>query len=195
MNHILKVDASARYQDSVTRNLANKLVQTIAADQSVIVERDVAKGLPFLDEQWINANFTPVEQRDEQAQQTLALSNALVDELINADTIVIASPIYNFGVPAALKAWIDLIARVHRTFYYTENGPVGLLENKKAYLVIASGGTPSGSEIDFATGYLKQVLKFIGISDVTVVDATRSNDLGEEKAQVAERQIKDLVAA
>ena len=96
----------------------------------------------------------------------------MVAELEAADTIVIGVPIYNFGVPAALKAWVDMVCRARRTFAYTENGPVGLLDNKKAFLVIASGGTDSGSEIDFATGYLRHVLGFIGIHDVTIVDAS-----------------------
>jgi FMN-dependent NADH-azoreductase len=95
----------------------------------------------------------------------------LIAELEAADTIVIGVPLYNFGIPAALKAWIDLIARARRTFRYTEAGPEGLLKDKKAYLVVASGGVPVGSDYDFATGYLRHVLGFVGITDVTVIDA------------------------
>lgn len=101
----------------------------------------------------------------------LALSDTLVGELKSADTIVIGTPVYNFAVPAALKAWIDLVARARETFQYTEDGPVGLLQGKKAYVIIASGGTKVGSEIDFAGNYLKHVLGFIGITDVTIVAA------------------------
>ena len=96
----------------------------------------------------------------------------MVAEVQAADVIVIGAPMYNFSVPSTLKAWVDLIARVGVTFQYTENGPVGLLSGKKAYLVVATGGVPVNSPADFATPYLKQVLAFVGISDVEVIDAS-----------------------
>ena len=86
--------------------------------------------------------------------------------------MVIGAPMYNFSVPSTLKAWVDLIARVGVTFNYTENGPKGLLEGKKAYLVVATGGVPVNSAADFATPYLKQVLGFVGIADIEVIDAS-----------------------
>jgi len=91
--------------------------------------------------------------------------------LQQATHLVLATPIYNFGVPAALKAWIDMIARVQLTFQYTATGPEGLLQDKQVYLVMASGGTPLGSDIDFASGYLRHVLGFLGMTNVTIVDA------------------------
>ena len=136
-----------------------------------MVSRDVSQGLPFLDEEWVGANFTDPVDRSEDQRSKLALSDTLVGELKAADTIVIGTPIYNFSVPAALKAWIDQIARARETFKYTENGPVGLLEGKKAYVLVASGGTKVGSEIDFAATYLKHILGFVGIQDVTIVAA------------------------
>ncbi|MEM6495563.1 MAG: NAD(P)H-dependent oxidoreductase, partial [Pseudomonadota bacterium] len=155
---ILRVDASGRYEDSQTRRLADKLVaQLSSGDDSHVMTRDVATGVEFVDAEWINANFTPEEERTEAQVQRLAGSDALVDELVRSDVIVIGSPIYNFGVPAALKAWVDQVARARKTFRYTENGPVGLLEGKKAYIVVTSGGTAVGSDIDFATGYLKHI--------------------------------------
>lgn len=96
----------------------------------------------------------------------------MVAELQDADVIVIGAPMYNFSIPSTLKAWVDLIARVGVTFQYTENGPVGLLTGKKAYIVAATGGVPVNSPADFATPYLKQVLGFVGISDVEVVEAS-----------------------
>ncbi|WP_289303271.1 FMN-dependent NADH-azoreductase, partial [Methylophaga sp. UBA3996] len=122
-------------------------------------------------EDWIHANFTDPEQRTEQNKQALKTSDQLVEELQAAEILVIASPIYNFSVPAVLKAWIDQVARARVTFRYTENGPEGLLKAKKAYLVMASGGVPLGSEVDYASTYLNQVMNFLGIHDVTVVDA------------------------
>jgi len=109
----------------------------------------------------------------------LAHSDELIAELEAADTIVIGVPVYNFAIPAALKAWVDQIARARRTFRYTETGPEGLLKGKKAYLVVASGGVPVGSDYDFATGYLRHVLGFVGITDVTVIEAGQQMMDGE----------------
>lgn len=172
---ILHVNASSRYEGSITRQISEVVSNELklATPELNIVERDVALGLPFIDEAWVNANFTPEEHRSADDKAALALSDALVAEMQNAEHIVIASPIYNFNIPAALKAWVDLIARARLTFKYTDNGPEGLLTGKKATLVMASGGIPIGSESDLATKYLKQVLAFVGIDDVQVIDATQ----------------------
>lgn len=172
---VLHINASSRYQGSVTREISEAVVNEIKAEnpELTVQSRDVAQGLPFIDEAWVNANFTPDEHRTEEDKSVLALSDSLVAELKAADHIVIASPIYNFNIPAALKAWVDLIARARLTFKYTENGPVGLLTDKKATIVMASGGVPIGSEADLATQYLKQVMAFVGITDVQVIDATK----------------------
>jgi len=134
----------------------------------------------------VGANFTDPDARTGGQRAQLAASDALIAELEAADQMVIGVPVYNFAIPAALKAWVDLVARARRTFRYSEAGPEGLLKGKTAWLVVASGGTPLDSEIDFATPYLKHVLAFIGITDVRVIDASRwgfrSDD---EKAQVS----------
>ena len=193
---ILRVDASGRYEDSQTRRLTDKLVAQLSSeDESHVVNRDVATGVEFVDAAWINANFTPEEERTEAQVQRLSGSDALVDELVHSDVIVIGSPIYNFGVPAALKAWVDQIARARKTFRYTENGPVGLLEGKKAYFVMTSGGTVVGSEIDFATGYLKHIMGFIGIHDVTVFAADQLMRHGEQRITAVEQEIDAHFAA
>ncbi|MEM9209697.1 MAG: NAD(P)H-dependent oxidoreductase, partial [Pseudomonadota bacterium] len=103
----------------------------------------------------------------------------------------IGAPIYNFGVPAVLKAWVDMIARARLTFQYTDKGPVGLLEGKRAYVVVASGGVSVDSPVDFATPYLRQALRFIGIEDVTVIpaqgiDATDDAAFDEPRMKIAE---------
>jgi len=170
---ILQINASARKAGSVTRELTDTLVTRLLekSAETKVISRDVSQGLPFIDEDWIGANFTDPADRSAEQRMKLALSDTLVSELKAADTIVIGSPIYNFSVPAALKAWIDLIARARETFRYTDNGPEGLLKDKKAYVIVASGGTKVGSEIDFAAYYLKHVLGFVGITDVTIVAA------------------------
>jgi FMN-dependent NADH-azoreductase len=158
-----------------------------------VLRRDVNVGLAFVDEAWIGANFTAEEERSQEQRTILADSDRLVEELQRADVLVIGAPIYNFGVPAALKAWIDMIARVRKTFRYTENGPEGLLKNKKAYVVIASGGVPVDSSLDFATPYLKHALRFIGITDVEVIAADQLNINAKDAIDVARTRIADLI--
>lgn len=172
--NVLHINASSRYDGSLTRAVSTQLTEILAGQYEVTVQqRDVASGLPFINEEWINANFTDPTERSDVQKQALTFSDQLINEIKAADLLVIAVPIYNFGIPAALKAWIDLVARARETFRYTENGPEGLLENKKVYLVMASGGVPLESEVDFASQYLKFFMQFIGISDVTLVNANQ----------------------
>lgn len=166
---ILHIDASARTIGSATRALSANVVSRISDGPATVTRRDLGTPLPFIDETWVGATFTPPADRTTAQHEKLALSDSLVDELERADTIVIGTPIYNFGVPAALKAWVDQVARVGRTFNYTAEGPKGLLTGKRAVIAVASGGTEIGSDLDFATGYLRHVLGFLGIDDVTVV--------------------------
>lgn len=192
---ILQVNASARLAGSVSRQLTDKLVARLTKTGAAITKRDIgAEPLPILTEDWVNANFTPDENRTAEQRDILKLSDQLIAELEAADTLVLGIPIYNFGVPAAFKAWIDLIARARKTFRYSETGPVGLLEGKKAYVVITSGGTESGSGIDFATPYVRHVLGFIGIKDVSIIAADQLMATGEEKVATAATQIESLAA-
>ena len=170
---ILQINSSGRYEGSITRQVSDLVVNYLKGTNPALdnINRDVAAGLPFVNEAWINSNFTAADERTEDQEKELSFSNELVAELESADHIVIASPIYNFSIPATLKAWIDLIARAGLTFRYTENGPEGLLKNKKATIVMASGGVPIGSENDMASGYLKFALGFVGITNVNIIDA------------------------
>ncbi|WP_299370967.1 NAD(P)H-dependent oxidoreductase [uncultured Tateyamaria sp.] len=188
---ILHIDSSARTEGSVSRDLSADIVAQLGGD---VIRRDLTEALPQITETWVNANFTPADARDAAQRDTLALSDALVVELEAADTVVIGLPVYNFGVPAALKAWIDLIARAGLTFKYTENGPVGLLEGKRAIIAVATGGTPVGSDIDFATGYLRHVLGFVGITEVDVIAADRVMAQGAEAIANAKAEIAKLAA-
>ncbi len=172
--NILKIDSSGRHDGSASRQLTQRLADRLAAENSnaQIVSRDVSFGLPVVTEDWIGANFTPQDLRNDAQKNVLHQSDELVSELHAADVLVIGLPIYNFGVPAALKTWIDLICRAGETFSYSDAGPEGLLTGKRAIVVVASGGVPVGSPADFATGYLTQVLGFVGITDVIYVSAT-----------------------
>ena len=190
---ILEISASARYEGSISRDLTTDLINALEdRNGSVdIKRRDLSKGLPFVDEEWIAANTTPEEERTEDHRLTLARSDELVAEVQDAHVLVIGTPIYNFSVPAVLKAWIDMICRARLTFRYTESGPQGLLTGKKAYVLVPSGGVEIGSAVDFATPYLRHALGFIGISDVEFVGARGADRddgqaLSNARARIAE---------
>lgn len=188
MTRVLHIDSSAQTGASVTRRLGAELVERLGAEE--VVYRDLTKNKPgFVDEAWVGATFTPPAERTPEMKDRLAESDELVDELMTADIVVIGVPVYNFGVPAVLKAWIDMIGRVGRTFNYTANGPVGLLEGKRAIVVTATGGTPVSSAIDFSTPYMKHVMGFVGITDVSVVAAEKGNET------VAREQMEPLLAS
>jgi FMN-dependent NADH-azoreductase len=192
MNHILHIDASGRKTPSISRQLSNEIVKKISSYQTTVTYRDVSQGLPFVDELMIGAYYTQSAERSEEQHQAIALSDTIVEELIAADAVVIGLPIYNFSMPAGFKAWSDLAARVGETFKYTENGPIGLLEGKKAYILVASGGTNVGSEIDFLTPWLRHFLGFIGIHDVEIVQAEAINYNGDKAIEEARISIASL---
>ncbi|MEM1064789.1 MAG: NAD(P)H-dependent oxidoreductase [Pseudomonadota bacterium] len=191
---VLRIDSSARRTGSVSRDLLDRIVARFDDDTPVIT-RDLADGVPQISEAWVNANFTQASQRSSEQQAVLALSDTLVAELKAADTLLIGLPIYNFGVPAALKAWVDQVARAGLTFQYSDTGPKGLLSGKRAIIAVASGGTEAGSEIDFATGYMRHVLGFIGITDVTFVAADRLMLDADATMQAANAQVAALDVA
>ncbi|OSQ48097.1 FMN-dependent NADH-azoreductase [Thalassospira alkalitolerans] len=175
MTSILHINASVNGENSNSRQIASKLIERIVAATPAanVVERDLNdKSIPALTGEIVGAFYTPAENRTGAQKDVIAVSDKLVAELKASDVVVIGAPMYNFSVPSTLKAWVDLIARVGVTFNYTENGPKGLLEGKKAYLVVATGGVPVNSAADFATPYLKQVLGFVGIADIEVIDAS-----------------------
>lgn len=191
-NTVLHIDSSARFGGSVTRDLSAQIVAHLAP--ASVIRRDLADALPLIAADWVAANLTPADQRTPEQRAALALSDNLVEELRAADCIVIGAPIYNFGIPAGLKAWIDLVARAGLTFRYTETGPEGLLSGKRAIIALASGGTQVGSAADYASGYLRHVLGFIGITDVEIVAADRLMFDAEGAIAGATSQIGALAA-
>ncbi len=191
---VLRIDASARTQGSVTRDLTGRI--TALWPGADLLHRDLAATpVAHLTEDWVTANFTPPANRTAAQTKALALSDSLIDELRAADTLVIGVPVYNFGVPSALKAWIDHVARAGVTFRYTDSGPEGLLTGKRAILAMASGGTQAGTEIDFASTYMRHILGFIGITDVTLVAADQLAIDADASLARALDQIGDLQAA
>ena len=193
--HVLQVTASARRDGSISRDLVADFIAALEARHGdlQVTRRDVAAGLPFVDEDWVRANFTPAEERSQADRETLAFSDELVAELEAADIIVIGAPIYNFSIPATLKAWIDMIARARRTFRYTDDGVEGLLRNKKTYVLIPSGGVELGSPVDFVTPYLRFILGFVGLDDVEFIGAQGADRGNDEALDRARARIADLV--
>jgi FMN-dependent NADH-azoreductase len=183
--HVLEINASARQEGSISRHLVDDLVAALQDRYAGtrITRRDIAAGLPFISEDWVRANFRNI----------LALSDELVSELEAANVVVIGAPIYNFSVPATLKAWIDMVARARKTFRYTETGVEGLLKGKKAFVVVPSGGVPVGSAMDFATPYLRHVLGFIGITDVEIIGAQGADRGNDAALDDARARIADLI--
>lgn len=193
---VLRIDSSGRAEGSATRGLLTDLVGTLERrfGELKVVVRDLASGIPHVDQEWIDANFTAADDRTDLQAEKLRFSDSLVAELHASDVIAIGMPIYNFGIPAALKAWIDLIARARLTFRYTENGPVGLLTGKKVFLVIASGGVQVDSVVDFATPYMRQALRFVGITDVQVIAADQLTSRGDAAIGDARNHIEKMVS-
>ena len=194
MPKILRIDASQRREASASRKLTDALVAALSDGETEVVRLDLAETeMPAVTEEWIVARTVAPEERSARQKEVLAASDALVAELQAADLLVIGAPLYNFNIPAPLKAWIDMIARPRLTFRYTENGPEGLLKGKKAYLALASGGTEIGSKNDFASPYLRHALRFVGIDDVTIFAADKLGG-GDAALQRALSDIEKLGA-
>jgi len=174
---ILRIDSSSSHDHSITRRLGDEVVRRLSQihPDAGLKKRDLSGGIGFVSESWVQASMTSPDERTREQQEILAGSDELVHELDSSDFIVITAPVYNFSVPAVLKAWIDMVCRARLTFRYSENGPVGLLKDRPVYLVMASGGVSFGSPVDFASGYLRHILGFIGIRDVRLVYAERTN--------------------
>ena len=197
MNTILHITASIRDGESVSRSLGTKLVEKLSAKQDTkVLTRDLAKNdIPFIDAERFAANLSPYAERSPEQHELAKVADELIEELKGADTLVFSVPVYNFSVPATVKAWADLVARAGTTFQYTANGPEGLLTGKKAYIAIASGGTPIGSEVDFMSPWLKFFLGFLGITDVEMVAADGiMGEGGEEKIAEAHEKVERLAA-
>ncbi|WP_100259080.1 FMN-dependent NADH-azoreductase [Qipengyuania seohaensis] len=197
MNTILHITASIRDGESVSRSLGSKLVEKLSAKQDTkVIIRDLAKNdIPFIDAERFAANLSPYAERSPEQHELAKVADELIEELKGADTIVFSVPVYNFSVPATVKAWADLVARAGTTFQYTANGPEGLLTGKKAYIAIASGGTPIGSEMDFMSPWLKFFLGFLGINDIEMVAADGiMGEGGEEKIAEAHEEAARLAA-
>jgi FMN-dependent NADH-azoreductase len=191
---IYQIDSSARKKGSTSRALAKKLLDKIKKPGDEIIYRDLDDEMLFVAGLTESGMSIPENERTEQHKKMFELSDKLVNELKESDIIIISTPIYNFGPPATLKAWSDLAARVKSTFKYSSDGKqIGLLENKKVYLVITSGGTKIDSKDDFLTPWLKHVLNFFGIKDIQTIYADQMSIDYDNSIKQAEKQIENIV--
>lgn len=179
MTTILHVDSSPLGAASVTRQLTASIVEALvkAEPSATVVARDVAANPPdHLNGELLQVvKFRNLDGLSERQREELALTDALVDEFLAADVVVIGAPMYNFSIPTQLKAWIDRLAQAGRTFRYTEKGPEGLAGGKRVIIASGRGGVystnPALAGLDHQEAYLRTVLGFFGIIDVTFIRA------------------------
>ncbi len=199
---LLRIDSSAR-RNSVSRQLTARFVETWKKQNPTgeVIERDLAKtDLPSITDEWTLAAHCDPATLTPAQRQTLSVSEALIEELLAADTIVIGAPMYNFTISAPLKAWIDQIVRSGRTVLFGQNGPDGVLKGKKVVVLTSRGGayrpgTPT-AQYDYQEPYLRHILGFIGLTDVTFIHAEnqKPGDLGEPSRAAAIAQIQQVAA-
>jgi len=189
--NILHVTSSPRGSASYSNRVAGEVIAELRTRNpgATVTTRNVAADpLPHIDDDFVAATRSPQGPQTAHQRALLAQSDALVDELFAADVVVIAAPMINFTIPSSLKAWIDYVARAGRTFSYSEAGPKGLVTGKPVIVVAARGGIyPNGNALDFQLPYLKSVLGFLGMTDVTVleVEGTAYGPEAAEKAVAA----------
>ena len=190
---IYQIDSSARKEGSTSRALAKKLLDKIKSPEDEIIYRDLNEEMVFVSGLTESGMNIKKKDQTDHHRKMFELSDQLVKELKESDIIIISAPIYNYGPPATLKAWSDLAARVGETFRFKSNGRrEGLLKNKKAYLVITSGGTKLNSKEDFLTPWLKFILNFFGIEKVEMISADQMALDYEKSIREAERQINNI---
>jgi FMN-dependent NADH-azoreductase len=196
MKKILIVDSSPMGESSASRKITRRIEERLHAQypQAEIAHRDLAEThLPHLDRESILA----FGSRGPARQAAAELSESLLQEFLGADLIVIGAPMWNFGVPSVLKAWLDHVVRAGKTFAYGENGPRGLLTGKRAVVVTSAGGVYSEGPMksgDFVTPYLEFVLRFIGITDIQIVriEGVSIPSLAREALPRAEKAVEQL---
>jgi len=190
---IYQIDSSARKEGSTSRALAKKVLEKIKKPGDEVIYRDLNEEMVFVTGLTESGMNIKEEDQNENHKKMFELSNQLVKELKESDIIIISAPIYNYGPPATLKAWSDLAARVGETFRFKPNGRrEGLLKNKKAFLVITSGGTKLNSKEDFLTPWLKFILNFFGIEKIETICADQMALDYEKSIKNAEEQINKI---
>tara|TARA_Y100000741_G_C18101415_1_gene496984 strand:- start:43 stop:624 length:582 start_codon:yes stop_codon:yes gene_type:complete len=191
---IYQIDSSARKIGSTSRALAKKLLDKIKKPEDEVIYRDLDDEMVFVSGLTESGMKIDIKDQTEHHKKMFELSDTLVRELKESDIIIISAPIYNYGPPATLKAWSDLAARVGETFKFKPNGRrEGLLKNKRAFLVITSGGTKLNSSEDFLTPWLKFILNFFGIEKIDIICADQMALDYKKSIKNAELQIDKII--
>ena len=197
MSNILLIKSSLNGEQSKSNALANQLAEQFTTLQNAkVITRDIAsEPLPHLSQAEMGAWMTPEADRSQAQVELAKVSDTLIEEVQNSDTLIVAIPMYNFGVPSTFKAWADRIARAGITFKYTETGPVGLLENKRVIVVATRGGMYQGTEKDSQTQFLKDFFAFIGLTNIQFVYAEGLNmPNGEQSFSEAQSKLETLIS-
>ena len=190
---IYQIDSSARKEGSTSRALAKKLLEKIKKPEDEVIYRDLNEEMVFVSGLTESGMNIDEKDQNENHKKMFKLSDQLVKELKESDVVIISAPIYNYGPPATLKAWSDLAARIGETFRFKPNGRrEGLLKNKRAFLVITSGGTKLNSNEDFLTPWLKYILNFFGIEKIDIICADQMALNYEKSIKDAEKQIENI---
>ena len=190
---IYQIDSSARKDGSTSRALAKKVLEKVKKPEDEVIYRDLNEEMVFVTGLTESGMNIDEKDQNENHKKMFKLSDQLVKELKESDVVIISAPIYNYGPPATLKAWSDLAARVGETFRFKPNGRrEGLLKNKRAFLVITSGGTKLNSNEDFLTPWLKYILNFFGIEKIDIICADQMALNYEKSIKDAEKQIENI---
>ncbi|GAA5315792.1 MAG: NAD(P)H-dependent oxidoreductase [Candidatus Pelagadaptatus aseana] len=198
MNKILQINTSLHQDSATSSQLADQLARRLMNQHSGdLIKRDLGElDIPHLSAEQHAGFSLPREQRSPAQKQAAQLSDTLIQELRDSDTIIIGLPLYNFGIPSALKAWIDHVARAGETFNYTSEGPKGTLTGKQVYVIATRGGQYAGTDSDLQTPYLQQVLGFIGLDQVKFIyaEGLAMGDLRDQSIAEAKIEISKLAA-
>ncbi|WP_417887992.1 FMN-dependent NADH-azoreductase [Zunongwangia sp.] len=199
MKNILHIVSSINGQNSYSLALSRRILENLQKkyQESKIVERNiVAENFPHITEETWSAIITPQANRTEEQNNLVKLQDEVIKELFDADILVVGAPLYNFGIPSQLKAYIDHLAKNGETFHYTEEGPEGLVKDKKVYIAMSSGGVYSENPLyDYVSGYLTKVFGFIGMTDVEIVriEGLAIPELQDEAMDKAQKQLEEVL--
>jgi len=197
---ILHIDSSLQGNNSTSSKIATKLIEKLDVNntqEQQVTYRDLnVSQVPHLTDAIFSAFHTPEAERTIEQQAAAAVSDQLIDEVSNSDILIIAVPMYNFGVPSTLKAWIDHIARAGKTFSYTAEGPKPLLEMPKTYVIATRGGMYANTPADTQAPWLEQVLKFVGVQEVEFIFAEGvAMNSADDVLSNADARINELLTA
>lgn len=200
MNNVLRIDSSLFAENGVSSLLADYLEGQLKARHpelevnQLVLSKDP---VPYIDGSWMAAFMTPADELTEEQKQKVSFSDDLIENVKKADALIVSAPMYNFNIPATLRSWFDVIARAGKTFNYTENGPVGLLEDKPVYVITTRGGLHKDQPTDIVVSHLKTMFGFLGLTQVNFIYSEQLSfgpEFKDKSIENAKVDIQKLVA-